>query len=141
VTESATDHYLNRLATEAHAISVEKGWYERSRDVPELIALAHSELSEALECYRDNPDPCGESSIRVSESGKPEGLAIELADTVIRIADIFGYYGLDMQRAVDIKMAYNRTRPHRHGGKRAWAPYCVTTLPTHRTLEHARCRL
>ena len=46
---------------------------------------------------------------------KPEGYAIELADAVIRIADLCGYMGIDLEAAIREKMAYNATRPHKHG--------------------------
>ena len=79
----------------------------------ELVALAHSELSEALEAYRDRG-----FIDTVTENGKPEGVASELADTVIRIADMCGALGIDLSAAVVKKMAYNATRTYRHGGKR-----------------------
>jgi NTP pyrophosphatase (non-canonical NTP hydrolase) len=44
---------------------------------------------------------------------------IELADVVIRVLDVAGRYGMDMEKAIKIKMAYNETRPYRHGGKLA----------------------
>lgn len=43
-------------------------------------------------------------------SVKPEGEAIELADVLIRIGDYFGRKGWDLEQAVKIKLAYNRTR-------------------------------
>jgi NTP pyrophosphatase (non-canonical NTP hydrolase) len=51
--------------------------------------------------------------------GKPEGVAAEFADVLIRIGDFCGGFGIDLERAVREKLAYNRTRPHRHGGKLA----------------------
>jgi hypothetical protein len=52
-------------------------------------------------------------------SGKPEGEATELADTVIRIADWFGRNGWDLEAVVKAKMDYNATRGIRHGNKAA----------------------
>ena len=107
----------------AHALSVEKGWWsdpktgepvEAKARIPEAIALIHSELSEALEEYRyDRLD------VFVTAVGKPEGLPVELADTVIRIFDLCGALGIDLEEAMRMKHEYNKTRPYRHGGKKA----------------------
>lgn len=78
---------------EAHAMAREKGWYERERELPELIALMHSELSEALESWRE-----GEEPEFYHVSGKPEGWGMELADAVIRIVDACEFYGVDLAR-------------------------------------------
>jgi NTP pyrophosphatase (non-canonical NTP hydrolase) len=48
---------------------------------------------------------------------KPEGVPIELADCIIRILDYCGHAGIDIEQAIKIKHEYNKTRPHRHGGK------------------------
>lgn len=48
---------------------------------------------------------------------KPEGVVSELADIVIRVADLCGLYGIDLETALEDKMAFNRTRTYRHGGK------------------------
>lgn len=37
-------------------------------------------------------------------------MAVELADAVIRIADLCGHLGIDLEAAIDLKMAYNETR-------------------------------
>jgi len=106
---------IKTLIEESHATAKEKGWWDSpKREVPELIALIHSEVSEALEAYR-----IGEINTAWYEgNGKPEGFVIELADTVIRIADLCGEFGLDLESALTEKMAYNKTRPYRHGNKR-----------------------
>lgn len=63
-------------------------------------------------------DSDSDSATSALVPNKPEGIPSELADTVIRIADMCGFYGIDLQEAVEQKMRYNRTRPHRHGGKK-----------------------
>jgi NTP pyrophosphatase (non-canonical NTP hydrolase) len=71
--------------------------------IPAVISLCHSELSEALEAYRHND----------------EGNFIEeMADTLIRIIDCTHGLSMDLAGAVFAKLAVNRTRGHRHGGKR-----------------------
>ena len=99
----------------AHRTAQEKGWWDRPRMIPEQIALMHSELSEALEEYRNGHLP---DVIRRRESdGKPEGFGIELADCIIRILDTAAYYGVDMQHMITVKLEFNKSRPFRHGRK------------------------
>jgi hypothetical protein len=46
---------------------------------------------------------------------KPVGFMSELADIVIRVFDLTGALGGDLDAAVRYKMAYNKTRKHKHG--------------------------
>lgn len=48
---------------------------------------------------------------------KPEGVPSEIADIVIRCADVAERCGFDLEAAIIEKMAYNKTRSYRHGGK------------------------
>lgn len=98
-----------------YAMARLKGWWDKPRPFSELIALLHSEVSEAFEAFREGAPFC---STYLTE-GKPEGIPIELADVAIRLFDMCGYYNIDLEEAIRVKMAYNETREYRHGGKQA----------------------
>lgn len=79
----------------------------KRRTFPEIVALIHSELSEALEEYRSNH---GVTEV-YQEAEKPEGVPIELADAIIRILDYCGYAGIDIVAALERKHEYNKSPP------------------------------
>lgn len=106
---------LNELSREIHANAVEHGWWDEERGFPEIIALCHSELSEALEEYRNGRML---DEVYHGNGGKPEGIAVEMADCMIRILDWCGKAGIDIDAIMREKCDYNRTRPYRHGGKK-----------------------
>lgn len=112
--------YLNALATDVHETSVLKGWWstEHDRNPGLVLALVHSEVSEALEEWR-NGHPLNQIYKKFDSTTKPEGVPIELADVIIRVLDACAAWDIDIDFAVAIKMKYNKTRPQRHGGKLA----------------------
>ena len=72
------------------------------------------EEAEAIEDARK-----GRMATTIREDGKPEGIGSELADIVIRVCDSAGALGIDMEAELRAKLAFNRTRSHKHGGKLA----------------------
>lgn len=100
---------ITDLVSVAHGAAREAGWYTApktgrpiKRNIPEMIALIHSELSEALEAYRKT---------RMDDHLPHRlGIEVEMADAVIRIADLSGHLGLDLAGAILEKMAYNAKR-------------------------------
>lgn len=104
---------INNLVIEIHKDAVIKGFWERE-NIPEKLALIHSEVSEALEDYRD-----GRMNTKIeARSEKPVGFPSELADIMIRVMDLAGYLQIDLETEIAQKMLYNIGRPYKHGGKR-----------------------
>ncbi len=92
----------------------EKGWTEKPVEVPEQVALICSEACEALEAWRER-----QPTSWTDDSGKPQGLASEYADVLIRIGHYAEIEGIDLEYEIERKLVYNATRPHRHGRKLA----------------------
>ena len=94
------------------ALDNSKECFERIRTQQMIkdIALAMTELAEAVEHARKKP-------LLSDKTIWKESIEEELADTVIRIFDISGQYGIDLEYFINEKMAYNINREYLHGKK------------------------
>jgi NTP pyrophosphatase (non-canonical NTP hydrolase) len=123
--EMESEKPLNAYRDRIHTWAKSKGWWDRKQDTIEAkLLLIHSEISEAVEALRDveydgegRPNPEQLRKVIYREFTKPDGFAIEIADTVIRILDLCGRLDIDLDGMVEEKMLYNERRAMRHGGR------------------------
>jgi NTP pyrophosphatase (non-canonical NTP hydrolase) len=101
---------LKELGTTINEINTANGWnvtkpenWEDPYKIPGVLALIHSEVSEALEGFRHNDRPNFEE---------------ELADVIIRVLDLCSGLGIDIETVIMAKLEHNRQRGYKHGGKR-----------------------
>jgi NTP pyrophosphatase (non-canonical NTP hydrolase) len=116
---------LEEMQAEVHKNNVAHGWFEQDRGVGDDVALLHTEVSEMFEAYRTTGlsdatedfitvrDGFGEEIATLQH--KPEGFGSEAADVFIRLLDTCERRGVDLRFEYERKMAYNRTRPYKHG--------------------------
>ena len=103
---------MNDLVRRIHAANKEKGFWKDDRHPLAIHMLIVSEIAEATEAVQNN------KLDYYVENGKPEGEAVELMDALIRILDYVGFKGWDAEKLIEEKLAYNASRPYRHGNKK-----------------------
>lgn len=129
---------LKKFMEEVHQVSKERGWWDKPHKTDlECVALMVSELAEVIEELRLDParppiyqvssiNAAGNFDIPVQVTPedpdwnphlKTEGVAVELADCILRIFDFAEFHGLPLIQALQLKNEYNKTRSYRHGKK------------------------
>lgn len=125
---------VNNLVATCHEASASAGWWGHRpaySDVIDLrdelrartrfglalgaekLCLIHSEVSEAMEGWRKDADD--------DKLPHRKMIEVELADAMIRIADLAGAMGFDLGAAIAEKMAFNAVRPDHKAEARAAA--------------------
>ena len=118
---------LNKLRDEIHENAKNKGFWDNQRETGTLLMLCVSELAEAMEADRNGLY----ADLELIEKDKEEFIDFkwsfensikdtfedELADTIIRILDLCGAHGIDIEKHIELKMKYNATREKMHGKK------------------------
>ena len=93
---------LNELGKEIQKWREEKGFRTEWSNMPEKLMLVVTELSEAMEAYRDD---------------NKQNFATEVSDCFIRLLDISSSLDIDIEDTIEKKMQINKTRPFKHGRK------------------------
>ena len=83
-----------------HSIAKEKGFWDQERNIGEALMLTVTELAEAMEGYRHQDH---------------DNFREELADTFIRLFDLCGGLGIDIEAEIIKKAEKNKSRPYKHG--------------------------
>ena len=91
---------LTEWCQHCHAVAKEKGFWDNKRNMGEALMLIVTELAEAMEAHR-----------KQDEANFKE----ELADTFIRLFDLCGGLGIDIEKEIREKSEKNKARPYKHG--------------------------
>jgi len=91
---------LQEWCERCHSIAKEKGFWDKERNIGEALMLVVTELAEAMEGYRHQDDA---------------NFREELADAFIRLFDLCGGLGIDIQAEIVKKSEKNKNRPYKHG--------------------------
>lgn len=119
---------IDQLIKRAHETAKSKGFHDDPQPFAVYLALIHSEVSEALEADRKNerfnPNTCdleilaerSDADFKEKFEKKVKNtVEDELADIVIRVFDLAGLMGVDLESHIKAKLRYNATRGHKHG--------------------------
>ena len=117
---------IEAMQAEVLENNAERGWLDEPYSFGDCIANLHGEVSEAWEAWRKwgltdmTPNTDALKFARfITDPPKPDGVGSEFADIFIRLLDDCERFGVNLREEYERKMAFNRTRPYRHGNKKA----------------------
>ena len=132
---------IKETIEKAHSMAKQKGfWEEEKRNIPQALLLIISEVSEATEALRKDhyADKAAVESLSQDleldrtdeefllkainwktsfEQGVKSSFEDEIADVAIRLFDLCGGLGIDLEKHIELKMMYNSMRGYKHGKK------------------------
>lgn len=126
---------FNELAKSIHANNEIRGFWDggiEAKNIGEVIALIHSEASEALEADRKNHHAIKSFNLinncnRIETQNEKQyfkqefevsvknSFEDELADIIIRVLDVCGAMKIDIDWHIEQKLKYNSLREYKHG--------------------------
>ena len=123
---------LNDSAWRIHVAAKGKGFWDEEKEIGTLLMLCVSELAEALEAHRSDsianitmyererdangsPDDNVGINPELFEKFVKDTFEDEIADTIIRLLDLCGHYKIDIEKHINYKLQYNKTRARKHG--------------------------
>jgi NTP pyrophosphatase (non-canonical NTP hydrolase) len=116
---------LNTLRDHVYDVAADKGFHDpdcEAQGVARYTSNLHGEVTELWDAFRANTlnEPCDKAQ-KMLDAGLPALTCAEeeIADIIIRALDTAKHLNVNVARAVAIKDAFNQTRPHRHGNKKA----------------------
>lgn len=117
---------LNDLAKEVHQVNKDKGFWDKERNVGEMLMLVTSELGEAMEAHRKGKFANWEAyKTALDKMNAPDNFKKhikdsfedEIADAILRLLDMAAGLNIDLDKQVQAKLEYNRSRERFHGKK------------------------
>jgi NTP pyrophosphatase (non-canonical NTP hydrolase) len=125
---------IKDLVNKAHENARNKGFWDKFRPISELLMLVVAELAEALEADRENRFADWNNFIDCKDKdcyfnfteydNKTDFECLikdtfedEIADCFIRLADLCGGLNIDIEKYIEAKMEYNKSREILHGKK------------------------
>lgn len=122
------ENMINELSNEIHKNNIAKGFYEDEKNIGEMLALIHSEVSEALEADRKGRyagEGAADYVVKNSHNDNyfqelfkrdiKDTFEDELADIMIRVMDLAAHKKINLEAHIALKVRFNTLRPYKHG--------------------------
>lgn len=123
---------LNEASNQIFQNNKAKGFWDKDRNVGEMLMLVTSELGEAMEAHRKGKFSNTKNLDRLINDGYSwddspitfssyftedvkDTFEDEIADSIIRLLDLSAGLGIDIEKHINAKVKFNISRPKLHG--------------------------